>query len=365
VNEREALDVLFEPTKLGDIALANRVVMAPLTRLRATDDGMPGELVAEYYAQRAGMGLIITEGTYPTAASQGYLRQPGLSNDAQEAAWSRVAAAVHERGGRIVLQLMHAGRLSHAGINGGRRVDAPSAIAAPGTARTTGGKQAFPVPTALTTEEAAAIPTQFAHAARRAVRAGLDGVEIHGANGYLLHEFLAPNCNVRTDRYGGSPHNRARLVVEVMAAVAEAVGGGRVGLRISPQHDVQGTLEDDTDDVLETYGGLLDQLRPFGIAYLSALHRDPAGEVMQTLRCRFDGALMMNSGFDSVTTRQDAVEILRSARAAAVVVGRPVIANPDLVHRWRHGRALNEADPKTFYQGEARGYVDYPFASSG
>lgn len=352
--------VLFEPTTLGDILLANRVVMAPLTRLRASDDGLPGDLVAEYYAQRAGMGLIVTEGTYPTAVSQGYLRQPGLSNDAQEAAWALVAAAVHARGGRIVMQLMHAGRLSHPGLNGGRRVEAPSAIAAPGTARTRDGKQAFPVPTALTTDEASAIAQQFAAAARRAVRAGMDGVEIHGANGYLLHEFLAPNCNVRTDRYGGSAGNRARVVVEVVAAVAEAVGGGRVGLRISPQHDVQGTLEKDADDVLETYEGLVDQLRPLGMAYLSVLHRDPGGEVVQALRRRFGGPLMMNTGFDAITTRHDALAMLEDARAAAIAVGRPAIANPDLVDRWRTGRVLNEADPSTFYAGGARGYVDYP-----
>lgn len=355
------LDPLFQPMMLGEIPVANRVIMAPLTRLRADPDGTPGEIVARYYAQRAGIGLIVSEGTFPTEASRGYLGQPGLVDDTHQAAWAAVASAVHERGGKIVVQLMHAGRLTHPGINGGREVLAPSAIAAPGTARTEAGKECFPIPEALTTTEAAGIADQFATAAQRAVAAGLDGVEIHAANGYLLHQFLAPNSNRRTDEYGGSPRNRTRLVEQVIDSVSDAIGPGRVGLRISPEHDVQGTLEADPGDVVETYGTLVDHVSRRGLAYLSILHRDPGGNLVQDLRHRFAGPLVLNSGFGSVTTLVDAFTLLHDAGADAVAVGRAAIANPDLVERWRDGHSLNAADPPTFYVGRAQGYVDYPF----
>ncbi|MFJ6263264.1 alkene reductase [Rhodococcus erythropolis] len=354
------LDTLFRPMTLGEIPVANRVVMAPLTRLRADQDGTPGEMVARYYAQRAGMGLIVSEGTFPTEASRGYLGQPGLVDATHQAAWAAVASAVHERGGQIVVQLMHAGRLTHPGINGGREVLAPSAIAAPGTARTEAGKERFPIPAALTTTEAAGVADQFVGAAQRAVAAGLDGVEIHAANGYLLHQFLAPNSNRRTDEYGGSPRNRIRLVEQVIDSVSDAIGPGRVGLRISPQHDVQGTLEADPADVMETYGTLVDYVSRRGLAYLSILHRDPGGSLVQDLRRRFAGSLIMNSGFASATTLADACTMLRDAGADAVAVGRAAIANPDLVERWRDGHPLNAADPQTFYVGGAEGYIDYP-----
>ncbi|MCW2676588.1 MAG: NADH:flavin oxidoreductase/NADH oxidase, partial [Modestobacter sp.] len=238
---------LFSPITLGDLQLANRVVMAPLTRMRSGAAGVPGELVVEHYAQRAGVGLIITEGTYPNHESQGFVGQPGIVTDEQVAGWRRVAEAVHARGGRIVMQLMHAGRVTHPDVNGGRRVVGPSAIAIDGAGHTEKGRQAYPVPHALTTEEARATLQDFVTAARRAVEAGVDGVEVHGANGYLLHEFLSPASNRREDVYGGSPDNRARFVVEVVTAVAEAVGAGRVGLRISPEHNIQDALETDRD----------------------------------------------------------------------------------------------------------------------
>ncbi|NHP17235.1 alkene reductase [Rhodococcus sp. IC4_135] len=346
--------------KIGEIPVGNRVIMAPSTRLRAEPDGRPGEIVAQYYAQRASMGLIVSEGTFPTEASRGYLGQPGLVDDVHQAAWARVASAVHDSGGKIVVQLMHAGRLTHPGITGGREVQAPSAIAAPGTARTEAGKERFPVPAALTTGAAAGIADQFARAAKRAVAAGLDGVEIHAANGYLLHQFLAPNSNQRTDRYGGSPRNRARLVEEVIDAVGCAIGPGRVGLRISPGHDVQGTLEVDPADVVETYGTLVDHVSRAGLAYLSILHDDPEGRLVQGLRHRFAGPLVLNNGFTSVTTLSDACDMLLFAGADAVAVGRAAIANPDLVERWRYGCKLNVPRPQTFYVGGPEGYVDYP-----
>nr|WP_328842496.1 alkene reductase [Nakamurella leprariae] len=346
---------------VGDLELANRVAMAPLTRLRAGAGGVPNDLMVEHYAQRASVGLIVTEGTYPRAASQAFVGQPGIVTDEQQAGWSRVAEAVHARGGKLVMQVMHGGRVTHPDVNGGRRVEAPSAIAIGGAGHTERGKQDYPVPHALTADEAREITADFAAAARRAVAAGLDGVEIHGANGYLLHEFLAPTSNRRTDTYGGSPEARARFVIEVVTAVAEAIGAGRVGLRISPEHNIQDALETDRADVLATYGALLDALRPLGLAYLSVLHAEPAGDLVQELRRRFGGPLMANSGFVQVTTRHEAQHLIEEAHAELVAVGRAAIANPDLVERWQGGHPENEPDPTTFYADGARGYTDYRF----
>ena len=359
-NDLEPGMDLFSPVTLGDLELANRVVMAPLTRMRSGASGVPGELVAEHYAQRASIGLIITEGTYPRFESQGFVGQPGIVTDEQVAGWRRVAEAVHARGGRIVMQVMHAGRVTHADVNGGRRVEAPSAIAIEGEGHTERGKQPYPVPHALTVDEAAEVRDSFVAAAKRAIAAGLDGVEVHGANGYLLHEFLSPASNTRDDVYGGSPENRARFVIEVVTAVAEAVGAGKVGLRISPEHNIQGALETDRDDVRATYGALLDALRPVGLAYLSVLHAEPAGDLVQELRRRFGGPLIANSGFGTVTTREEAVQLIEAAHAEAVAVGRPAIANPDLVERWAGDHPENEIRPHLFYAEGAEGYTDYP-----
>jgi 2,4-dienoyl-CoA reductase-like NADH-dependent reductase (Old Yellow Enzyme family) len=351
---------LFSPIALGDLTLANRVVMAPLTRLRAGSSGVPGDLVVEYYRQRAGLGLIITEGTWPNPQSQGYPGQPGIVTDEQIAGWAKVADAVHERGGRIVMQLMHAGRVTHPEVNGGREAEAPSAIAIQGEVRTPTGKAPYPVPHALAGDELGRLRDEFVQAARNAIAAGLDGVEVHGANGYLLHEFLSPASNERTDAYGGSPENRARFVVEVVTAVAQAIGAGRVGLRISPQHNIQDAFETDRADALLTYGSLLDQLRPLGLAYLSVLHAEPGGELVQELRSRFGGPLIANSGFGRLTTREEAVSLIEDAHAEAVAVGRPVIANPDLVERWAGEHPENEPQPHLFYASGAEGYTDYP-----
>ena len=356
---------LFSRVALGDLQLANRVVMAPLTRMRSGASGVPGDLVVEHYRQRAGVGLIITEGTYPNHESQAFVGQPGIVTDEQVGGWRRVASSVHERGGTIVMQVMHGGRVTHPDTNGGRRVVAPSAIAIDGVTRTSTGKQSYPVPHALTVDEARAIVSDFVAASRRAIEAGLDGVEIHGANGYLLHEFLSPASNVRTDEYGGSPENRACFVVELVTAVAEAIGAGRVGLRISPEHNIQDALETDRDDVLATYGTLVDQLQPLGLAYLSVLHKEPAGDLVQVLRRRFGGHLIANSGFGSVTTREEAVALIEAAHADAVAVGRAVIANPDLVERWAGEHPENEPNAATFYAAGAEGYTDYPFLKAG
>jgi N-ethylmaleimide reductase len=355
---------IFSPVALGDLQLANRVVMAPLTRSRSGEDGVPGELVAEYYAQRASTGLIVTEGTYPTQESRSYPGQPGIVTDEQQAGWARVADAVHARDGRIFMQVMHGGRVSHPAINGCDRIVGPSALAVEGEAHTPQGKLAYPVPHALTTAEVEQTRDAFVAAARRVVDAGLDGVEVHGANGYLLHEFLSPASNQREDRYGGSPENRVRFVVEVVTAVADEIGASRVGLRISPEHNIQGVLETDAADVETTYGLLVDALAPLGLAYLSILHADPKGALVQDLRTRFGGHLMLNDGFGVITSREDAESLVAEAAADSVAVGRMVIANPDLVERWHGGHPENEPDQSTFYGGGSAGYTDYPFLSA-
>ncbi|MFD9431983.1 alkene reductase [Streptomyces sp. NPDC060002] len=353
---------LFSPVTLGKIELANRIVMAPLTRVRAGTSGIPGDLMVEYYRQRASVGLIITEGTYPDHASQGWVGEPGIATEEQAAGWQRVTEAVHAQGGRIVMQIMHAGRAAHPDINGGRRVLAPSATAIDGKVFTEKGEQPFPTPEAMTTAEARTALENFVTAARRAVEAGADGVEIHGANGYLLHQFLSPAANQRTDEYGGSPQNRAGFVVDVVTEVAKAIGPERVGLRISPEISIGDVFETDRDDVLATYGTLVDRLRPLGLAYLSVLHSEPGGELVQELRRRFDGKLIVNSGFlGGQTTREDAMQRIEADHADAVVVGRALIANPDLVERWQNGHPENEPRPELFYAPSAEGYTDYPF----
>ena len=351
---------LFSPLTLGELELPNRVVMAPLTRVRSGRDGVPGPLVVEHYRQRASLGLIVSEGTYPSHAGQGFPGQPGLVTPEQVAGWKNVADAVHAAGGRIVAQVMHAGRVTHEGTTGGHEVVGPSAVAIDGETRTYEGKEPYPVPRALGTEELSAIIEEFVQASRKAVAAGMDGVEIHAANGYLLHEFLSPASNLREDAYGGSPANRARFVVEVFEAVADAIGAGRVGIRISPEHNIQDALELDADDVQATYGALVDAIAPLKPAYLSILHKDPSGPLAQDLRTRFGGPVLINSGFGAITTRDEALAILDDGHGDAVVVGRPAIANPDLVRRWQEDLPLNTPDPETFYSEGARGYTDYP-----
>jgi len=355
---------LFSPVSLGDLHLPNRVVMAPLTRTRSGDAGVPGPLVAEHYAQRASVGLIISEGTYPSHESRAYPGQPGIVTDEQIAAWSAVADAVHAKGGRIVMQLMHSGRVSHPSINGQDRVVGPSAVAITGEAHGPSGKVAYPVPHALTTEELAIVRDEFVTAAKNAIAAGLDGVEVHGANGYLLHQFLSPVSNVRDDQYGGSPEARARFVVEVTTAIAEAVGAGRVGIRLSPMHNIQDVFETDLADATATYEAVVDGIAPLGLAYVSVLHREPTGALVQDLRERFGGPFIVNSGFASLTTRDEAIALVEDARADAVAVGRLAIANPDLVERWKGEHPENEPDASTFYGSGAAGYTDYPRLSA-
>jgi len=353
---------LFSPVSFGDLHLANRVTMAPLTRMRSSDNGVPGELVVEYYAQRAGFGMIVTEGTWPVLEGKAFVGQPGIETDEQVEAWRLVTDAVHAAGGVIVLQLMHGGRVSHPEITGTERIVAPSAIAIDGEVHVPGGKKPFPTPHALTVDEIDSVRDAMVVGARNAIRAGFDGVEIHSANGYLLHEFLAPGSNTRDDQYGGSAENRVRFVLEVTKAIREAIGAGRTGIRISPSHNVQGVVENDEADVRATYELLMDGLAPLELAYLSILQKDTDGDLVRDLRERFGGPLVLNSGFGSTTTRDEASALVDGSLADAVAVGRAAIANPDLVERWESDGDENTPDPSSFYSAGAHGYTDYPVA---
>ncbi|MFC4397779.1 alkene reductase [Arthrobacter sedimenti] len=352
--------MLFSPLTLGELELPNRLVMAPLTRLRAGEKGIPGPLLVEHYRQRASLGLIVSEGTYPTPAGQAYPGQPGIVTPEQVAGWKKVTDAVHAEGGHMFAQIMHGGRVSHSDITGGLPIVGPSAVAIDGDVRTPAGKQPYPVPHALTTDELPLVIQEIVNASLNAIEAGFDGVELHSANGYLLHEFLAPNSNIRTDSYGGSPENRARFVIETVNAVVAALGANRVGLRISPEHNVQGIAETDAADVRATYEVLVDSIAPLNLAYLSILHHEPTGELVQDLRTRFGGTFLVNTGFGVITTREEAVNLVAEGHADAVVVGRPAIANPDLARRWKESLPLNEPNPSTFYAEGATGYTDYP-----
>ena len=352
---------LFDPLNLGALRLDNRVIMSALTRQRAGEDGVPTDLHVEYYRQRASAGLVVSEGVFPAFSCRSFPGQAGIADADHAAGWAKVAEAVHD-GGRLFLQVMHGGRMCHPDLLRGAEPEAPSAIDPGVPVRGFSGKLEGSVPRALETEELPRVVRWFAEAARRAVDAGVDGVEIHGANGYLLHEFAAASSNERTDAYGGSPENRARLTVEVVRAVAEEIGAERTALRISPEHGVQGVLEPDRQDVLATYGAVLDGLADLDLAYLSVLHRDVDGDLVAALRERFGGTFLLNSGFASPTDLAEARHIVEDGLADAAVVGRALIANPDLVRRWREGLELNEPDPSTFYVGGARGYTDYPTA---
>lgn len=359
------MPTLFDPLTAGDLHLRNRVVMAPLTRSRAEEDGVPTDMHVDYYTQRASVGLVITEGTFPAFTNRAFVGQPGIVTDEQQAGWARVADSVHEQGGTIVMQIMHAGHVTHPGLTRGAQPEAPGATRPhDGQIRTYDGKQDAVVAHALNAEDLQRVKREFVTASRRAVDAGMDGVELHGANGYLLHEFLSPGTNQRDDEYGGSPDARAKFVAEIIQAVAAEIGPGRTALRISPEHNIQGVPETDRDDVIATYDALMDQVKHLGLAYLSVLHADVEGEFVAHLRDRFNGTFLLNSGFGTNTTLQEAEHLVEDGVADAVVVGRPVIANPDLVERWRNGLEENQPNPATFYTPGPRGYTDYPFAET-
>jgi N-ethylmaleimide reductase len=353
---------LLSPYKLGNLELPNRVVMAPLTRNRAGEGNVPGQLNATYYVQRASAGLIITEATQVSPQGLGYPSTPGIHSAEQVEGWKLVTDAVHQQGGRIFLQLWHVGRISHPDLQpDGALPVAPSAIAPKGEAATYEGPKPFVTPRALETSEIPEIVEQYRKGAENALQAGFDGVEVHGANGYLLDQFLRDGTNHRTDEYGGSIENRARLLLEVTEAVTGVWGAERVGVRLSPS----GTFNDMHDsNPLATFGYAAEALNRFGLAYLHIVEVNEAdlrhgGTEVPTrhLRDRFTGTLMVNGGYNS--DRANAV--LGKKEADLVSFGTLFLANPDLPQRFALNAPLNPPDPTTFYGGGEKGYTDYPF----
>jgi N-ethylmaleimide reductase len=349
---------LFTSIELGPLALPNRIVMAPMTRSRAGAGNVPTDLAVEYYVQRASSGLTVTEATQVSPQGVGYPGTPGIHDDAQVEGWRRVTDAVHAAGGRIFLQLWHVGRISHPSLQpGGALPVAPSAIAAEGEVFTASGPQPFVVPRALETNEIPGIVEQFEDGARRALAAGFDGVEIHGANGYLIDQVLRDGTNRRTDRYGGRLENRARFLLEVTEAVAGVWGAERVGVRLSPL----GTFNSMSDsDPATTFGFAAEALGRYGLAYLHVVEGgDESADGpfdWAALKQRFGGLYMANGGYDPAR----ASAVLASGRADLVSFATAYIANPDLVARLRLEAPLAAADPATFYGGDHRGYTDYP-----
>lgn len=346
---------LFTPVRVGRYTLENRLVMAPMTRSRAAFDGTPGELAAEYYAQRADLGLIVTEGAQPSDDGQGYLTTPGIYTDAHVAGWKAVSDRVHARGGRLFIQLMHAGRMSHPdNTPHHRQAVAPSAIAPGAGMFTMKGMQDIPAPRALTTAEVRDTVNDFRFAARRAIEAGADGVEIHGANAYLVQQFFAPSANRRTDAYGGSIENRARFAIEVATAIADEIGADRTAIRLSPGNTMWGIDEGEQGPDLYRY--LAAQLDPLGLAYLHVMHHGDEA-LLADLRARWNGTLILNR---PGRTRDAIGTDVTSELADLEAYGQMVLANPDFVTRLKTGAPMNDAQRETFFGGDARGYVDYP-----
>jgi N-ethylmaleimide reductase len=344
----------FKPVRVGRYTVPNRLVMAPMTRSRAKFDGTPGELAAEYYAQRASVGLIVTEGTQPSDDGQGYLATPGIYTPAHIAGWKKVTTAVHDKGGRIFIQIMHAGRMSHPdNTPHHRQAVAPSAIAPGSQMFTATGMQDIPAPRALTTEEVRRTVADFRLAARFAIEAGADGVEIHGANGYLVQQFFAPNANTRTDEYGGSIANRARFAVEVVTAIAEEIGADRTAIRLSPGITMWGIDEGAEGPALYRY--LVAELNKLGLAYVHILHTGDE-QLVGDIRARWKQSLILNRPGRS---RDQIGSDVASGLADLEAYGQMVLANPDFVARLKAGAAMNEADRASFFGGTAQGYTDY------
>ncbi|MFJ3681370.1 alkene reductase [Pseudomonas sp. NPDC090208] len=350
------MNALFTEVNVGRYTLSNRMVMAPMTRSRADDAGLPTDLVATYYAQRASAGLIVTEGVFPVALGKGYIRTPGIETAAQATAWKRVADAVHAKGGRIFMQLMHCGRISHPSLIDGAIPKAPSAIKAAGQTYTASGLQDFVIPEALTVAEIAEVIEGYRRAARLAIDAGFDGVELHAASGYLPEQFLSSGSNQRDDAYGGSVENRTRFVLEVMTALAGEVGGDRVGIKISPEMNFNDIVDANPQ---ETYTHLVKALAPLNLAYLHVALFGAAFDYHDALRPLFAGRYLVGAGL----TQARATSLVEDGKADAVVFGSAFLANPDLPERFRAQAELNVPDKNTFYSPGAEGYIDYPTLS--
>ncbi|MFC5291051.1 alkene reductase [Actinokineospora guangxiensis] len=348
---------LFDSHRLGELTLPNRVVMAPMTRARAGEDGLATASMAAYYAQRATAGLIVTEGVQPSPIGQSSPRTPGLHTGEQVESWRQVTHAVHANGGRIFAQVMHGGRVSHPDTIGQIPVG-PSAVAASGGVFTPAGPQPAPVPRALTTAEVPEHAEAYAEAARNAVDAGFDGVELHGANGYLISQFLSSNANLRTDRYGGSVANRVRFAVEAATATVAAVGAHRTGIRLSPGATFWGVEETDTPRL---YAALLAELAPLDLAYLH-LEATTDEPTLRTLRALWPGTLIMNPVLPLGAKQTGHAEAAHWLGLGADLIsfGRAFIANPDLVERLRAALPLAPVDESTYYQGGDHGYLTYP-----
>lgn len=355
---------LFSKTTVKSLALQNRLVMAPMTRSRAIGN-VPNELMAEYYAQRASLGLVITEGTSPSPNGLGYARIPGMYSPEQIAGWKLVTSAVHAKGAKMFVQLMHCGRIAHPlNMPKGARVLAPSALASSGQMWTDAeGMKPEPVPEAMTEDDLRQGIEEYVHSAKSAVAAGFDGIELHAANGYLLEQFLRPNTNQRKDGYGGSIENRARFVLEIADALIKAVGKEKVGIRISPFgvfNDMPLYPEMESD-----YTYLARQLNERGLLYIHLVDHSSMGapavpeSIKATLRSMSSCALILSGGYDLKRAESD----LAAGKCDLVAVARPVLANPDLISRWQTGAALNAPDSNTFYTPGPKGYTDYPALS--
>jgi N-ethylmaleimide reductase len=352
---------LFTPVQLGALTLDNRVLMAPLTRTRADADHVPTDLMVEHYAQRASAGLIIAEATMAMEGNSAFWREPGIYSEAQVSGWKRVTDAVHAKGGKIFLQIWHGGRACHPLLNGGRVPVAPSAMAITNDeVHTPEGKKAYTVPRELADEEIPAIIEGFKVAAENAKRAGFDGVEVHGANGYLLDEFLRDGANHRKGPYGGPIENRARLLLDVLDVVTQVWGSDCVGVRLSPLNSFN-SMKDSDPIALVTW--LAKRLNDFDLAYLHLMRADFLGEqqadVVTPVREHYRGHLMLNMGYTGV----EANTVIASGQADSIAFGVPFLANPDLPERLRNEVELNQADPATFYTQGPEGYIDYPTIS--
>ncbi|MDE2599416.1 MAG: alkene reductase [Rhodocyclaceae bacterium] len=356
---------LFSPAKFGAIELSNRVVMSSLTRNRAGAGNVPTELAVEYYRQRASCGLILTEATPICPEGHGYPRTPGIHSDAQTAGWQKVTSAVHAAGGKIVLQLWHVGRISHPDLQpGGVPPVAPSAIKPAGKVFTGNEMKEFVTPRALAENELPGLVQTYALAARHAIDAGFDGVEVHGGNGYLIDQFLRSSTNRREDAYGGSKEKRARLLFEIMDAVCAEIGNDRTGLRLSPVTPFNDISDENPQ---ETFDYIVSQLGPKRLAFLDILKGTGGAPREQWVpfdyrqtRTLYEGNLILNNGYDLASAQAD----IAAGDADAIAFGRLMLANPDLVERFRRGAGLNEANAATFYMGEDKGYIDYPFLTA-
>lgn len=349
------MNTLFDPVRVGRHTLHNRLVMAPMTRSRARNDGTPGELAPMYYAQRAGVGLIVTEGAQPSEDGQGYLTTPGIHSEAHVAGWKKITDAVHEKGGHIFIQLMHVGRLSHPdNTPHHRQALAPSAIAPGAPMFTAKGIQEIPSPRAMTIEEIRQTVADFRHAARCAIEAGADGVEIHGANAYLVQQFLAPTANRRTDDYGGPIRNRLRFAIEIATAIAAEIGADRTAIRLSPGTALWGI--DEGPEGPDLYRALVSELDRLGLAYLHIMHHGNE-QLLADIRKLWKNVLVLNR---PGRAREQIGTDVAAGLADLEAYGQMVLANPDFVERLKTGAPMNAADRNTFFGGMAQGYTDYP-----